>query len=649
MSCWIWHWGDYEIHHMRELHMRREDFGVAYPAFWRIHTPYTSVKFLKKFKGAGRLRVLGTGEGYFRVDDKVRHPIGSEITVGEGDHTFDAVVASRDGLVALYVDSDVCPSDASWLANHCAGDFEPVGYRECFSSPECDPRIFPFSYERIRPIAREAVEGGMLYDFGDEFFGNIIIGGASGRLGVFYGESREEALDCEHTTVFEWIDGESEYRLRGRAFRYIYVCGADDSLDLAADYEFISFKQRGDFKCSNELINRVYEASVRTFHLNCREGFLDGIKRDRWVWSGDAYQSARINAYLFADRDIVQRTAIGLVGRLPIEQNLNTILDYSFLWLIGLWEYYMTYGDREFIDRIKPYAVAMLEFCETRLREDGFVVGAAGDHRFKSGDWTFIDWSVDLDKTGAVCAEQMLLYASYMTMDRLYGKENYAERAATLRERINKFYWRADRGAYIDSFDSGRENVTRHANIFAIMYGVADEAQTAAIFERVLKNDAVPPITTPYFRGYELDVLGKLGELGEIEDALVNYWGAMLELGASTIWEQFDPTESGTAHYAMYGNRYGKSLCHAWGATSIYLFGRYYMGVYPTEPGFAHFRVEPNPGGLDRFEGVAPAGEGEVRVAYDGGEIRVTATIPGGTLLWKGKEYKLEPNKEIRI
>ena len=649
MSYWIWHWGEWENYHMRELHLRREDYGVEYPAFWKLTAPHVTVKFKKIFSGAGKIRVFSTGMGYFRVDYKTRHPFGEEITVEEGEHKIDAMVSSRDGLPAIYVESDVCPSDGSWLANNAATDFTPVGFLECYDKPEDDPTVFPFTYDRIYPVSCEDVEGGRLWDFGDEYFGCINLSGGAGRLGVFYGESREEALDTEHTVVFEQVDGGVDHRLRGRAFRYIYVKGADSSVSVSADYEFIKYDRVGSFSCGDELINRIYKVSEHTFHLNCREGFLDGIKRDRWVWAGDAYQSARINAYLYADPDIAERTAIGLVGHLPIEQHLNTILDYSFLWLIGLGEHHMTYGRREFIDRILPMARELLKFCETRIREDGFVVGAVGEYRLKTGDWTFIDWSPDLDKTGAVCAEQMLLCAAYDTMARLTGEESYAEKSAALKARINEFYWREERGAFIDSFESGKENVTRHANIFAIMYGIATPEQREIILDRVLKNDDVPKITTPYFRGYELDALAMLGEFEEIERVITEYWGAMIKLGATTVWEQFDPNDNGVEHYAMYGYRYGKSLCHAWGATSIYLFGRYYLGVYPTKPGYESFRVEPNPGGLGSFEGVAPAGAGEVRVAFDGKTLRVTATVPGGTLLWEGKEYALEPNVEIVI
>ena len=35
---------------------------------------------------------------------------------------------------------------------------------------------------------------------------------------------------------------------------------------------------------------------------------------------------------------------------------------------------------------------------------------------------------------------------------------------------IEKFFWDEEKGAYIDSFTSGKRNVTRHANIFAILF-----------------------------------------------------------------------------------------------------------------------------------------------------------------------------------
>jgi hypothetical protein len=56
-------------------------------------------------------------------------------------------------------------------------------------------------------------------------------------------------------------------------------------------YEYAPVTERGSFKCSDNLVNKIYDVAKYTFHLNTREFFIDGIKRDRWIWSGDAYQS----------------------------------------------------------------------------------------------------------------------------------------------------------------------------------------------------------------------------------------------------------------------------------------------------------------------------------------------------------------------
>ncbi len=652
-AYWIWIADDYEIYHLREVNLRRQEFGVDYPPFWSLSSPYAVAKFIKEIDcNGGSLTAYCKGQGYIVVDSQ-RYPMGVSIPLSPGHHRIRAELFKRDGLPALYVESNVCPSDGSWICSHNAGDLKPVGWNKALTRPDQDPEVFPFSYAHKEPVSVEKTVSGRLFDFGDELFGYLDIAGSDGqKMKVFYGESREEALDPQGAILFEEVEGASSYRLRQRAFRYIHIVDAPENLVVTAEHEYLPLEAKGSFSCDNELFNEIYRVCVKTFHLNCREGFLDGIKRDRWVWGGDAYQSARINGYLFADQDIVKRTTIGILGKLPVEQHINTILDYSFFWLIGLYEQYMTYGDIAFLKKMFHRAKALLEFCETRLNESGFVVGKKGDYSIKTGDWTFIDWS-DIDKTGAVCAEQMLLVAAYRYMNLMSAElglhSDYAKKADALLERINAHYWNEEKGAFIDSYESGRNNVTRHANIFAVMYDLATPLQIESILKNVLKNDAVTKITTPYFRGYELDVLGKLGEFSEIEDALEHYWGAMLGLGATTIWEEFDPTLQGVEHYAMYRNSFGKSLCHAWGAGPVYLFGRYYLGVYPTAPGFKTFRVEPNPGSLREFSGVVPAGDGLVRVEYQKGMLRVMATIPGGTLSWQGTEYPLKPNEELLL
>ena len=99
-------------------------------------------------------------------------------------------------------------------------------------------------------------------------------------------------------------------------------------------------------------------------------------------------------------------------------------------------------------------------------------------------------------------------------------------------------------------------------------------------------------------RFYELEALCALGEQDAVMKEIKAYWGGMLKEGATSFWEKYNPEEIGTQHLAMYGRPYGKSLCHAWGASPVYLLGKYYLGVKPVKEGYKEFAIAPVLGGL---------------------------------------------------
>ena len=141
--------------------------------------------------------------------------------------------------------------------------------------------------------------------------------------------------------------------------------------------------------------------------------------------------------------------------------------------------------------------------------------------------------------------------------------------------------------------------------------------------------------------------MAKLGDFEKIEKFLDSYWGGMIRMGAKTIWEQYDETQTGIEHFAMYDDKYDKSLCHGWGSGPVYIFGRYYLGVYPTGAGFQTFNVEPNLGGLNEINGVVPVGDGSVEISLNRKKLTVKATKAGGTLIWKGAKHTITPNIEL--
>ena len=123
----------------------------------------------------------------------------------------------------------------------------------------------------------------------------------------------------------------------------------------------------------------------------------------------------------------------------------------------------------------------------------------------------------------------------------------------------------------------------------------------------------------------------------------------MLRLGATTIWEEFDPKKSGIEHYEMYGGKYEKSLCHAWGASPIYLLGKYALGVRPTSPAYATYEVKPNLMCFGEFEGKVPAGNGIVSVKMTKETVTVLSDIAGGTLVLGDKTYTIEKDTELTV
>jgi len=173
--------------------------------------------------------------------------------------------------------------------------------------------------------------------------------------------------------------------------------------------------------------------------------------------------------------------------------------------------------------------------------------------------------------------------------------------------------------------------------MFSIFFDYFNESQKDAVKSSVLLKDNIQKITTPYMRFYELEALCALGEQSYVLNEMKDYWGGMLKLGATSFWEEYNPTKSGAEHYAMYGREFGKSLCHAWGASPLYLLGKYYLGVKPTAPGYAAYLVEPNLGGLQWMQGKVPTPDGNIELYVSKSEVKVRGVAGEGTLRLKSR------------
>jgi hypothetical protein len=324
-------------------------------------------------------------------------------------------------------------------------------------------------------------------------------------------------------------------------------------------------------------------------------------------------------------------------------------MDYSFYWFLGIYDYYKFTGDGKFVSDIYPRMKSLMEYINGRQNKNGLL-------EWMPGDWIFIDWADKLSKEGEVSFEQLLYCRSLETMalcanlagDSI-GAAAYTKQATALRAKIFELYWNKDKHALVHSRvnDKQTDNVTRYANMFGIFFDYFTPEQKLEVKQHVLLNDKINKITTPYMRFYELEALCAMGEQSYVLKEMKSYWGGMLDLGATSFWEEYNPTKKDTEHLAMYGRPFGKSLCHAWGASPIYLLGKYYLGVKPLTVGYQTYIVEPNLGGLTWMEGKVPTPEGDISVYCSTKEIKLRSSVGEGKLKFKSSSKPTVKNADV--
>lgn len=678
-QTWVWYPGDYEIWLGNRMNNNRTERGAFFPPFWKTDSHYVTVEFSKDLDLPEDEEITIKAEGKYNVklDGKLQFGEPSKFTIPAGKHKLNIKVWNQATPPALFVQGKNVNTDSSWKVTNedkewidesgKASDTSATTYASAgswnFDDIDTPPSAFSLSNEPKEKVTCEekTADGARLYDFGQETFGRVVLRNpvGNGVISIYYGESPEEALDMDYCETLDRIEfttdevvdlatnakssRQNKYTLDNtKAFRYVFVVPGEgvNYDDVAMLYEYAPVEYRGTFKCSDPEINKIWDVGAYTMHLTTREFFIDGIKRDRWVWSGDAVQSYLMNYYLFFDSPTVKRTTRLLRGKDPVTAHINTIMDYTLYWFIGIYDYYLYTGDKEFVKEIYPKMQTLMDYVLSRTNKDGMLEGM-------TGDWVFVDWAdFPMSKQGALSFEQVLLCKSLETMKLcadIVGDTSdaklYGELASDLKGKLIPTFWDAERKALVHNVENGKKSdqVNKFANMFAINFGFFDEATNDSVMKNVMLNPDVPAITTPYMRFYELESLCDQGMQKRVLQEMKDYWGGMLREGATSFWEKYNPEDKGTQHLAMYGRPYGKSLCHAWGASPIYLLGRYFLGVEPVKPGYEEFSITPNLGGLKWMEGTVPTPDGEISLYVDNKEIKVKATQGKGYLNIRSK------------
>jgi hypothetical protein len=147
-----------------------------------------------------------------------------------------------------------------------------------------------------------------------------------------------------------------------------------------------------------------------------------------------------------------------------------------------------------------------------------------------------------------------------------------------------------------------------------------------------------------------LEAQAKAGAYQAALDNIRAYWGGMLDMGATTFWEDFDLEEAkGAARidaivpaggkdyhrdfgaYCYIGLR--RSLCHGWASGPTSWLTEHVLGIQVLAAGCKVIKIEPHLGDLQFAEGTFPTPMGIVNVRHvkgTDGKVRSTISAPQG-------------------
>lgn len=638
---WIYGYAELESWKLQVLRkeVKEAKLLVGYPG--SFHTAYQKVSFkLQKVKGVNvnTLIFRAVGDVSVLANEKVIYTSAAK----EGTHVLkipkgvlvkrlqiDLVTTEEPGGL-LITDGPFATSNRTW---QWKSDKEL--WQQAYAFPQTKTNKAPHRQglisESLVPISNQ--DG--MHDFGSELFGYInITSSTMPEIGI--GESKTEAADTVKKTLEQSNEMIKDVAGKWRskfpvAFRYIKIYKGTVT-NISCDALFHPAQYKGAFASSDSVLNQIWMNSAYTLRLCMRDFLIDGIKRDRLPWTGDLAMSLQANAYTFADKELVRRTLL-VLGRAGImEKDVNGIIDYSLWWIICQDLYQLYYGDPVHLKREWPRIKDALNVLNSRCNNQGFLD--------PKDTWLFIDWA-DGNKNSTLqilwwWAQQSAIKLAARVNDRETA-EAFTKQSGLLQKQLLLNCWNDGKGAWMDD-PYLPANISRHANLMAVVSGLAGNSQYPQI-EKVLKGTEAIRVGTPYMAGFENMALSRLGASHDFVSNVKDYWGGMLSQGATTFWEGYNPAEKGKEMYAFYNRPYAKSLCHAWSAGPAAFLPAELLGIRPLEDGWSVFSINPKLGAIENIDATVPTPHGAIIVAISNSMI--TVEIPAGTTAkYKGKLFK---------
>ena len=141
--------------------------------------------------------------------------------------------------------------------------------------------------------------------------------------------------------------------------------------------------------------------------------------------------------------------------------------------------------------------------------------------------------------------------------------------AAQMKKAARKQFYDKKQGVIVSGVE---KQVSYLSQVWMILSGTLNQKEGRLAMQTVMAMpDACYP-GCPYAYHYVMEALLECGMNSEAKTLLIDYWGGMVEKGADTFWEVYDPNNDELSPYGFFPMN---SYCHAWSCTPVYFINKY--------------------------------------------------------------------------
>ncbi|WP_299665989.1 hypothetical protein [uncultured Polaribacter sp.] len=482
----------------------------------------------------------------------------------------------------------------------------------------------------FRLISTEDNKPGILLDYGKEIHGGVKISmgirpsKTPMKLRIRFGESVSEAMSDiggeynatnEHSlrdfiVEVPWLGSVEIGETGFRFIRIDVVEGGENApiKSIEATFVYRDLDYLGSFESNNKRLNDIWMTGAYTVHLNMQNYLWDGIKRDRLVWVGDMHPEVMTINTVFGKNDIVPKSLDLARDQHPLPQWMNTISSYSMWWLLIHKNYFDYHGDLAYLKEQEMYMIALLDQLSTFIDKDNKEILNGG---------RFLDWPTSTDPKAVHAGLQAMMIMTFEAgseMMETFGRKDLCKKYEKIAKRLKKH--------------TPEGNTSKQA---ASLMVLADLAKAKKTNTEILRKDGVKNMST-FYGYYILEAMAKADDYQGGIDVISEYWGGMLDLGATTFWEDFNIEEgkiSGRIDelpkqnvadihtdfgaFCYVGLRH--SLAHGWASGPTAWLSQYVLGVNVADGGTTVI-VKPHLGDLEFVKGTFPTKFGVLKISH---------------------------------